>query len=56
MRTQLIKSTLFFQQLLSSRFRILKERVVKTIMLLSLNTTSTFRKKADVVYSQRTFS
>ena len=36
MRTQLIKSTLFFQQLLSSRFRTLKERVVKTIMLLSL--------------------
>ena len=36
MRTQLIKSTLFFQELLSSRFRTLKERVVKTIMLLSL--------------------
>ena len=36
MQTQLIKSTLFFQQLLSSRFRTLKERVVKTIMLLSL--------------------
>ena len=36
MRTQLIKSTVFFQQLLSSRFRTLKERVVKTIMLLSL--------------------
>ncbi len=29
MQTQLIKSTVFFQQLLSSRFRILKERVVK---------------------------
>ena len=26
MRTQLIKSTVFFQQLLSSRFRTLKER------------------------------
>ena len=36
MQPQLIKSTLFFQQLLSSRFRTLKERVVKTIMLLSL--------------------
>ena len=36
MRTQLIKSTVFFQQLLSSRFRTLKERVVKTLMLLSL--------------------
>ena len=36
MQTQLIKSTLFFQQLFSSRFRTLKERVVKTIMLLSL--------------------
>ena len=36
MQTQLIKSTFFFQQLLSSRFRTLKERVVKTIMLLSL--------------------
>ena len=36
MRTQLIKSTVFFQQLLSSRFRTLKERVVKTIVLLSL--------------------
>ncbi len=36
MRTHLIKSTVFFQQLLSSRFRTLKERVVKTIMLLSL--------------------
>ena len=36
MLTQLIKSTFFFQQLLSSRFRTLKERVVKTIMLLSL--------------------
>ena len=36
MQTQLIKSTVFFQQLLSSRFRTLKERVVKTIMLLSL--------------------
>ena len=36
MRTQLIKSTVFFQQLLSSRFRTLKERVVKTIMLLSV--------------------
>ena len=30
MQTQLIKSTVFFQQLLSSRFRTLKERVVKT--------------------------
>ena len=30
MQTQLIKSTFFFQQLLSSRFRTLKERVVKT--------------------------
>ncbi len=36
MQPQLIKSTFFFQQLLSSRFRTLKERVVKTIMLLSL--------------------
>ena len=36
MRTHLIKSTVFFQQLLSSRFRTLKDRVVKTIMLLSL--------------------
>ena len=36
MQTQLIKSTVFFQQLLSSRFRTLKDRVVKTIMLLSL--------------------
>ena len=36
MQTQLIKSTFFFQQLLSSRFRTLKKRVVKTIMLLSL--------------------
>ena len=36
MQTQLIKSTVFFQQLLSSRFRTLKQRLVKTLMLLSL--------------------
>ena len=34
--TQLIKLTVFFQQLLSSRFRTLKQRLVETIMLLSL--------------------
>ena len=36
MLTQLIKSTIFFQELLFSRFRTLKERLIETIMLLSL--------------------
>ena len=36
MRTQLIKSTNFFQELLVSQFCALKQRLVKTIMLLSL--------------------
>ena len=36
MRTQLIKSTNFFQDLLVSQFCALKHRLVKTIMLLSL--------------------
>ena len=36
MHNQLIKSTGFFQELLSSRFITLKQRLVETIMLLSL--------------------
>ena len=36
MQTQLIKSTNFFQELLVSQFCALKQRLVKTIMLLSL--------------------